>query len=139
MPKEIREFSVGALLSLTTDKMLADRFSEVHEAAEFVLGHPIWTHEFGRREVWQRLRENVLEQVPVLASFDGSGVVDKESAKEFLDEAVQVIGVRSFSIVKGTCVREQSPIETLQEMMPEKPIIVVDHPKGDSDAKPFER
>jgi hypothetical protein len=139
MPNEKREFSIGVLLSLTTDKLLCDSFSEVHEAAEFVMGHPIWTHEFADRAVWNRLKRLVLEQIPVLESFDSREVVDEESAKEFLNRAIEIIGIKSFSVIKGSTVRDRSPLETLQEIARGKPVIAVIIDKGDLDVESIER
>ena len=32
-------------------------FSDVHEYAEKVLNHPVFTHEFANKELWKELRE----------------------------------------------------------------------------------
>lgn len=71
---ETREFSTPALASLTGHKLMSESFSEVHEAAEFVAGHPIWTHEFADKSNVENLRKIVLEQHPDLADFDDSDV-----------------------------------------------------------------
>jgi hypothetical protein len=36
---------------------LAGPFQDMHEYAEKKFGHPIWTHQFGSKEVAERLRE----------------------------------------------------------------------------------
>lgn len=40
---------------------LAGPFSDLQEYAERVLGRPVWTHEFGSKEVAEKLREAARE------------------------------------------------------------------------------
>ena len=66
MAKETREFPTAVLLSITTGKLLCQPFSLMHEAAEFVLGSPVFTHHFASSEMNEILRQNVLKQHPDL-------------------------------------------------------------------------
>ncbi len=44
---ETKSFDPAVLAGLTTGIVLTDDgFSPMHEAAEWVMGHPIWTHQF---------------------------------------------------------------------------------------------
>ena len=62
MDVETREFPTAILLSITTGKLLCESFSPVHEAAEFVLGSPIFTQHFTLDKMIDKLRQNVLKQ-----------------------------------------------------------------------------
>lgn len=37
-------------------------FGDVHELAEELMGHPIWTHQFADEKVWGVLKEKVRPQ-----------------------------------------------------------------------------
>jgi len=36
----------------------------MHEAAEYLMGHPIWTHHFASKDLSADMRKKVLEQCP---------------------------------------------------------------------------
>ncbi len=52
---ETRVFSTAAIASISTGILLC-RFSEMHEAAEFLMGYPIWTHHFGSGELFHKMQ-----------------------------------------------------------------------------------
>jgi hypothetical protein len=58
-----REFPTEVIASLSTGVLLCD-FSAMHECAEFLMGHPIWTHHFANEELWQAMRRAILAQRP---------------------------------------------------------------------------
>jgi hypothetical protein len=47
---ETREFPTEVLVSLTSGVLLCE-FGQMHECAEFLMGHPIWTHHFAKRTI----------------------------------------------------------------------------------------
>jgi hypothetical protein len=53
MPLTKRE---AATITAYTGILIGD-ISEFHKYAEEILKEPIWTHEFGDRETWDRLKE----------------------------------------------------------------------------------
>lgn len=116
-----KTLKVSALLCLTTGKSFGP-FDEMHEAAEHVIGQPIWTHEFASKELWGTLRENVLAQFPDLPA-DGDAVTT-ENAMQFLADAVAKFG-ETLEVEQGTAERTKSPMETLQEVAGDKPVIMV--------------
>lgn len=59
-----------ALASLTTGTALCS-FSEIHGAAEQVMGHEIWTHQFPA--LLDDIRKAALEQYPALPTDVGKG------------------------------------------------------------------
>jgi hypothetical protein len=63
MSETTREFPTAVIASLSTGIGLCN-FSEIHEAAEFLMGHPIWTHHFASKELWQDMQKTVLSQCP---------------------------------------------------------------------------
>lgn len=117
-----KQFKLGVVLSLTTGKLLCE-FSELHEAAEYVLGHPVWTHEFADEQTVERIRNAVVTQHPGLADVDAKGVT-KENWKEFLAAKEALYG-EQITLQEGTQVREESPLESLERMVPGKPVLVL--------------
>ncbi len=59
---ETKSFDPAVLATLTTGTLLVQPFGLAHEAAEWVLGHPVWTHQFPK--IMPKLREAVLAQFP---------------------------------------------------------------------------
>lgn len=42
---ETRDFPSAVIASISTGVLLC-KFNEMHQAAEYLMGHPIWTHHF---------------------------------------------------------------------------------------------
>jgi hypothetical protein len=107
-----------ALASITTGRSTIG-FNKTHEAFEHVMGHPIWTHEMADKALWIRGRDAVLAQFPAMpVNWDGQDY-DAFAAKvrSFYGETVDV--------EEGTETRDKSPLETLQEVAGDRPVIVI--------------
>lgn len=63
MSIETRDFSTAAIATLSTGIMLCE-FSEMHAAAEYLMGHPIWTHHFASKELWHKMQCAIVDQCP---------------------------------------------------------------------------
>lgn len=70
---ETREFPTAVIASLSSGTLLCD-FSKMHEAAEFLMGHPIWTHHFANKELWRSLQAAIAEQCPGMPMTEIDGV-----------------------------------------------------------------
>jgi hypothetical protein len=117
---ETKNFPTEVLLSLASGITLCG-FSEIHEAAEFVLGHPIWTHEFAIRATFDTLRELILEQHPQLASANIQ-TFPVERLNAVVSELHEQFG-SELEVSKGGEARTANPIETLLELRPDMKII----------------
>jgi hypothetical protein len=60
---ETREFPTAVIASLSSGISLC-KFGDIHEAAEFLMGHLIWTHHFADKALWAKMKDAVLEQCP---------------------------------------------------------------------------
>ena len=135
MTAETKDFSLGVALSLTTGYMLAGNFGEIHEAAEWLVGHPIWTHEFADRALADRLRDMILGQRPELAAADDFRAhadalkgASKSAARSHVDSFMATQVERFGAVValaKGGHERAESPLDTLRRMVPDEKIVVV--------------
>lgn len=93
-----KDFPLGVLLSMTTGKMLCN-FSDMHEAAELILGHPVWTHEFADRNLCDKIKARVLAQHPDLADLTADGVNGKNWL-DWLGKAIKKYG-RERTLIGG--------------------------------------
>lgn len=59
-----RDFPTAVIASLSSGVMLCEKFSDMHEAAEFLMGHPIWTHHFADKTLTGEMKRMILEQCP---------------------------------------------------------------------------
>ena len=60
---ETRAFPVAAIATLCSGISLCE-FGKIHEAAEFLMGHPIFTHHFASKELWRDMQRTILAQHP---------------------------------------------------------------------------
>lgn len=113
-----KEISTLALISITSGIMLTEKFGEIHEAAEFIIGHPIWTHEFADKNIQKTLNDLVLKQVPEISSIDVSGC-NNDNYAQYQKKIHQKIGFCRV-VKQGDAVRDKHPIKTLSDIMEAK-------------------
>jgi hypothetical protein len=86
---ETREFPTIVIASLSSGVLLCD-FSAVHECAEYVMGHPIWTHHFADKALWDDMQRTILQQCPGMpTAMEG---VTKENYQERAAALVAELG-----------------------------------------------
>lgn len=106
---ETREFPTAVVVSIATATMLANTFSEVHECAEFLTGHSIWTHHFADKGLWEDMRRILQAQHPDLPSVAPD--VTKENWREHLESKFG----KSLRIEKGSGLTAMLPTDGLRE------------------------
>lgn len=101
------------LIALVSGKSLAP-FNEIHEAAEWVMGHSVWTHEFADKELWQRMRGVVLAKYPQL-----SVSVEHINSENYRDEIpkIEAMFPPTFAIEQGVQGRTEDPIDSLERIV----------------------
>jgi hypothetical protein len=60
---ETRDFPTAVIASLSSGVLLCD-FGKMHEAAEYLMGHPIWTHHFANKQLWREMQQTIAAQCP---------------------------------------------------------------------------
>jgi hypothetical protein len=93
-------------------------FSQVHEIYEYVLGHPVWTHEIPRYS--EQVRQLLSKQFPEMPSR-----ADAEADWATAGDAMLVAYGPHVEVKAGTGERTESPLDTLREVAGNKPVIVV--------------
>lgn len=115
---ETKEFPTAVIASLSSGVLLCD-FSTMHEAAEFVMGHPIWTHHFANKGLWKAMQAKILEQCPNMpTSIKG---VTKENYSAKLAEIEKQVGM-VLVIRKGDGETVMHPLEGIPEG---KPVVIL--------------
>lgn len=107
---------ITSLVSLTT-RHACGSFDEMHEAAEHVMGHPIWTHEFADPDLWDTMSTKVLEQFPDLPTRDNwDDTVDPGMMVESVVQRARLVYGDEVEVEQGTSIRTDSPIKTLLDI-----------------------
>ena len=123
-----KEFPLATILSITTGIYLKTpgrtdgSFGDIQEAIEWVAGHPVWTHELASKGIRESSAESVFSQHPQLKGVDGG--LTKENHEEWTVNQVNQFG-ETLSLAQGTQVRTENPIESLQKMIGDKPVIPI--------------
>jgi hypothetical protein len=105
--QDLKQLSTGAVLTITTGIVMVERFEGVPEAFEWVMGHPVWTHEMPR--FGDEARDRIVAQhpgIPVAAT--------SENWRAVLADSVQRFG-RTIAIAQGNAARGAGPMSTLAE------------------------
>jgi len=106
---ETREFSTAALASLSSGFTLCN-FGDIHQAAEFLMGHPIWTHHFASKDLWYRMSESLRSQHPQLPTDADLEDVTKENYRERLAELEGRLG-KVLTIKRGDGSTAKHPLD----------------------------
>lgn len=111
---ETREFPTEVIASLSSG-ILVCKFSDMHEAAEYLMGHPIWTHHFGDKALWQSMREAILVQHPNMPlDLDGVTPGNWEARRDALHAELG----GTVTIQKGDGHTALSPLDGIPEGKP---------------------
>jgi hypothetical protein len=117
---EIKDFPTAAIASLSTGILLC-KFGEMHEAAEYLMGHPIWTHHFASKALWNDMKRMIAEQCPGMpTTLDG---VTNDNYLEKLAEIEAVIG-KTVKIRKGDGLTAMLPTDGIPDHLKDNTIII---------------
>ena len=117
---EVREFPTAAIASLSSGVMLC-KFDEMHQAAEFLMGHPIWTHHFASEPLWEAMCKAVLEQCPGMPLKADASHVNKDNWQEFAAELEARFG-KTVKIKRGGGDTAMHPLDGIPD---DQPVIAV--------------
>lgn len=117
---ETRDFPTAVIASLSSGVMLC-KFSELHEAAEFLMGHPIWTHHFASKELWKEMQQTIAAQCPGMPTeLPGVNGDNWLAAKAKLE---QELGA-TVTIRKGGGLTAMLPTDGIPDHLKDKTILV---------------
>lgn len=115
-----RSFPTAVIASLSSGVLLC-KFSDMHEAAEYLMGHPIWTHHFADKTLWHEMQRAILEQCPGMPT-DIQGITP-ENYMERVAEIESEIGSK-VAIRKGSGLTAMLPMDGIPDHLKDKTIFV---------------
>jgi hypothetical protein len=125
--EQSRVFSAPVVAGLYTGWVLTDEgFSPIHECAEWVMGHPIWTHEFADQAFLEKVRATIrracpeIEEAVELVAGCNKHNVDAKAM------AIFSLWPQGFTLAKGGCERVETPLESLKRIAPDVEVITVE-------------
>lgn len=119
---ETRDFPTAVIASLSTGRLLC-KFDEMHEAAEFLMGHPIWTHHFGNKELWAERERTITEQCPGAPVDDPGDTVNKDNYLEYVAKLEAELGP-TLKIRKGGGLTAMLPTDGIPAHLKDKTIVI---------------
>lgn len=126
---ETRDFPVEVIASISTGVLLC-QFGEMQEAAEYLMGHPIWTHHFGDKGLCEEMQKTVIEQCPGIP-IDAASVT-KDNWQEFKAKLIAELG-KTVRIRKGGGLTAMLPTDGLPDHLKDNAIIVRNSPQEKAD------
>ena len=92
--EEHKEFSIGAILSITSGYLLIEDFNDVKECIDFTTGVEYDTDYMSIKDWTNAVKEDIYAQHPDLVVADYSGIdrLDKHERHEKLDELERIFG-----------------------------------------------
>lgn len=118
---ETKQFSTAAIASLSTGVLLC-KFDEMQQAAEFLMGHPIWTHHFADHNLNQKIKATIVAQFPDMPTkLDG---VTAENYLERVTELEAKFG-KTLEVAADTGETAMSPFDGIPEHLRDETIVMV--------------
>jgi hypothetical protein len=120
LPIETREFPTAVIASLSSGVLLC-AFGDMHEAAEFLMGHSIWTHHFASKDLWKKMQQSIVKQCPGMPTeLEG---VTKDNYLEHAARLEAELG-KSVTIRQGSGETAISPFDGIPHHLKDKTIAI---------------
>ena len=120
---ETKEFPTLVVATTATGISLGTgiNYSNVQECAEWICGHPVWTHELGFGPLMDRVSALAYAMFPLLPTKDAASADWSAAARKAIEDHGETV-----LVPRGALERDQSPIETLKQMRPnDDPLVIV--------------
>src|ERR1700748_3821144 len=119
---ETRDFPTAVIASISSGILLC-KFCDMHEAAEYLMGHPIWTHHFGDKTLCDEMRKTVLSQFPGMPGEAAAKGVNGDNYREFIAKLETELGV-SVRIKKGGGLTAMLPTDEIPDHLKDSTITI---------------
>lgn len=117
---DTRDFPTAVIASISTGVLLC-KFSDMHEAAEYLMGHSIWTHHFADETLTSEMKRAIVEQCPDMpVEIDG---ITKDNYLQKVAELEAKIG-KIIKIRKGSGLTAMLPTDGIPNRLKDKTIFV---------------
>jgi hypothetical protein len=103
--------------------MLVASFSAFHEAAEYLMGHPIWTHHFADKQLTADMQALVAKQCPGMPTPSDAVCITQENWREKLAKLEAEFGPTQ-TIRKGPGLTALLPTDGIPDRLKDKTIFI---------------
>jgi hypothetical protein len=117
---ETREFPTAVIASISTGILLC-QFGDMHEAAEYLMGHPIFTHHFADRTLTEEMKRTIVEQCPGMPTE-----IEDVTSENYLEKlaVIEAAMGKTVRIRKGGGLTAMLPTDGIPDHLRDKTIIV---------------
>lgn len=116
-----RDFPTAVIASLSSGTLLC-KFSDMHEAAEYLMGHKIWTHHFANEQLFQEMQKTIAEQCPGLPTGHIDGLTP-ETYHGYVAKLEAEVG-KTVRIRKGGGLTAMLPTDGIPDHLKDKTIVI---------------
>jgi hypothetical protein len=117
---ETRDFPTAVIASLSSGVLLCD-FGQMQEAAEYLMGHPIWTHHLADKTLTGEMKRAIAEQCPGMpVALPGTDGTNWEAKR---DELIREFG-QTVKIRKGGGLTAMLPTDGIPDHLKDAVIVV---------------
>lgn len=116
-----KDFPTAVIASLSSGVLLC-KFGDMYEAAEYLMGHPIWTHHFASKELWKEMQRTILEQCPGMPT-EFPANINSENWHEFKAKLEADLGP-TVKLRKGSGLTAMLPTDGIPDHLKDKTIAV---------------
>lgn len=110
-----------AVIASLSSGVLLCKFDEMHEAAEYLMGHSIWTHHFASKTLWQEMQRTILEQCPGMP-VDAPGI-NKDNFAAYAAKLESDLG-SVVTIRKGSGLTAMLPTDGIPDHLKDRTIFI---------------
>lgn len=119
-----RMFGLGAILTVTNDRMLVGDIGDIYGLLNFMTGDNLFTHQLPRAA--GECKPALLAQHPQLGDVDVPELPDADAYMTYLANLEKVLGAElAVTPLDAGAHKHINPLTELADMMPGKPIITV--------------
>jgi hypothetical protein len=118
---ETKQFPTLIVASTITGIGLTNmKFSDMHECAEWLCGHPVWTHELVHGPTKDEYITEGYEQFPAMPT-------PADAEDDYVAAAAKAISAygETVEVRQGNSKRHEGPMQTLRSMVPDADVIAV--------------
>ena len=115
---ETRDFPTAVIASISSGVLLC-KFSDMHEAAEYLMGHPIWTHQLADKTLTSEMKRVIAEQCPGMPTELEGGPTWPEQLAKIEAEVGKTVRIR-----RGGGLTAMLPTDSIPDHLKDKTIII---------------
>jgi hypothetical protein len=117
---ETRDFPTAVIASLSTGILLC-KFGDMHDAAEYLMGHSIWTHHFADKMLNEEIKRAIAEQCPGMPTW-----IEGVTHDNYLEKVAELevdLG-KTVKIRKGGGLTAMLPTDGIPDHLKDNTIVV---------------